>query len=519
MTRRRAPWYAGFLLAGLPACTGPQGGLPLIPAGGPRPESVGTVRAADHRVPTAMPVKRRPPRLDPPPSAPPSATIRQPQVTPPYGTNWEKPDQKATPDYVQPADTHDPDELPPEVAGPVVEVPKNVERPADPVTPKVIVDKGEVAAPEWPSFSASKPSAPEVAPVKPAPSAGHPRPAKPELPPTNGPKTPPWPDFNRPITPRALSPEEEPTPRPKREVPPIRAAEKPLEVPPPVKIPGPPPVIEPQPIETPKPVERPPMPKPPELAPPLPIELPKPIEPVVPAIPAVKPADPVTPPPVAPVPQETPKSPRRDTLLVRAIRAFQDNKSEEGIELLKQLDPKKADLVVQLVPVICAYSEPGKPALSPDEVNAVTEKVRRAMAMLQEGQGLKLRTVCAADHVAGYGRYSPRDPVQPFMPGYRVQLYVEVRNVTWKPTASKCGVFNELTIRARLMDDRDRVCYDSTWPLSESRQCAPADYYLSPAFGVPESLPPGRYSLQIDVTDVPGKSSAGGRVPLRVERE
>jgi hypothetical protein len=213
--------------------------------------------------------------------------------------------------------------------------------------------------------------------------------------------------------------------------------------------------------------------------------------------------------------------------LLQAIRAYQNKRPDEAIELLKQYDASNQEMMLYLVPLMVRLSEGSVGAMTPDELAVVVDHLQGATGTLRSKAALRLDAVCFCRRVLSYGKYEALDSHYVFQPGEPVWVYAEVRNFTWEPLPAPPGPDGKPGVRGYGMrlDHTLEVC-DATghvvWqthpaPRDDVRRTPPADYYLAYRFPVPPRLPPGAYTLIVQVVDKPtGRVVRGKPVEFRI---
>jgi hypothetical protein len=299
-----------------------------------------------------------------------------------------------------------------------------------------------------------------------------------------------------------------------------------------------------------KPIVDPPVVKPPEGQPKVepsvvkpPEMLPKIEPPVVPgpAVPAdpmigIKPPDDVGPPlsgtslkvpePAAPTVGAAPQPMSADeTLLVRAIRAFQANRPQDAAEALKHLDPANQEVLMYLTPLLVRLTETSTNSMPPDELAMQIDRLQNAATMMKGKAALRADRVCFCKGVRKFADVDPYDARHEFRPGDMVFLYAELKNFTCEPimTPPRQPMQRGFTIRLattlELRDARNNLVWRSDLTKTDFAQTPPQDYYHTYRFCVPEKLPPGVYTLWLNITDKPTNRVVRKPVEMRVAQQ
>jgi hypothetical protein len=131
-----------------------------------------------------------------------------------------------------------------------------------------------------------------------------------------------------------------------------------------------------------------------------------------------------------------------------------------------------------------------------------------------------------------YGEYVPREAVNGIaafeagtgdQPGEPVLVYVELRNVSSKRHGDSYET--RLAGSIELLDFEGQSAYrKDVKPAPHVSQSALHDFFINCSFSVPRKVPPGRYTLRVevrDITDLPADPSAVKQAPpgYRVARQ
>ncbi len=169
--------------------------------------------------------------------------------------------------------------------------------------------------------------------------------------------------------------------------------------------------------------------------------------------------------------------------------------------------------------------------LSPEEVRTLQEQLDNLLLVLRSRADLVIDRMCFCESINGYGDFKalPEDHIfragNSQMPGEPVQVYVQLRNLGCKKRQDKhkgCYFETRLSSSVEILDKkRNRVWYYDFQDRNHPLVCCSArnNYFNNYTFAVPRSLPPGDYTLAIQVRDL--STAEDGRVarkelPFRV---
>ncbi len=227
---------------------------------------------------------------------------------------------------------------------------------------------------------------------------------------------------------------------------------------------------------------------------------------------------PGTPSAAGPVPRK-PEEP-----VVTALRAFLRNRPGEALDALQGYEKPGQDMMLVVLPFLARLTEESIDQVSPREAADLVDRLRRLEAMLQPRAALQMDRIAYCRKVAGFGKVEAVDPGQPFeggrdgKPGELVQVYAELSNFSSRLVAGQHETW--LAGRVEVRDGDRRVVWFENFPLWADRSHSPKrDFFVNYYFCVPPSLPPGRYSLWVQVKDVTGvaKGEPGVLTPASMD--
>ncbi|MFQ5412652.1 MAG: hypothetical protein ACE5EC_10150, partial [Phycisphaerae bacterium] len=189
-----------------------------------------------------------------------------------------------------------------------------------------------------------------------------------------------------------------------------------------------------------------------------------------------------------------------------------DGRDEKALAPIEGIHADIQEIIqAQIKALIAARSSAGRdPAEWANRQLASIEELRRRVRARAD---LTIPTVALCTAIEGFGLYDPIEPAE-FIAGRnnRVIIYIEVDNFSSRKTTS--GFYRTLlSVRQSLLSaageeiwsNRDENIED----LARQRR---RDFYLSSKepIQIPKTLPPGRYTLKVEVEDVlAGKINSG----------
>jgi hypothetical protein len=214
-------------------------------------------------------------------------------------------------------------------------------------------------------------------------------------------------------------------------------------------------------------------------------------------------------PAIAPMPpQITPPLPEKREPLAEAVQCVLENRHDEAVRHLQAYDPQTQDWFLRLLPVMSILTKKKIQDLDPSEVAVLHEQLFSLLATLRPKTELMITKACFCEWIKGYGDYKPLPDgytfaaPSPARPGECVQLYVELRNFA---SELRNGHFE--TRFASAVEIRDghgekmwSHRFDDEKQIIRSRTQL-HDYHTSYSFHVPKSIPPGVYTLVVQIND------------------
>jgi hypothetical protein len=239
------------------------------------------------------------------------------------------------------------------------------------------------------------------------------------------------------------------------------------------------------------------------------------------ALPEPKPA----PPPPAPTVAEPvttsaaapTQAPPPDPALVAALRAVLERRDADVQEALRGLKDDETRQVVLGLLNTAACLEGGLDRLSPDDARVLLAKVERAHADLRARAPLSLHNLCFFRRIYSFNHVDALPALPAFQagtddrPGERVKVYVEVRNFRCLPRGPEGPYVIALSGRVRLTEHRKGTDPREETPNIVAPMDFPAvpdvsrnprqDYFITFEFHVPPQVPPGLYTLKVEIKD------------------
>lgn len=156
----------------------------------------------------------------------------------------------------------------------------------------------------------------------------------------------------------------------------------------------------------------------------------------------------------------------------------------------------------------------------PEPAERATQTIARldnAIRNLQPLAQLSLEHLALCRHIRGFGVFEPFEKNE-FSPGQKVLLYVEVKNFTSRPSQlgrQRTLLKSTITIQQDSPDGKIMKLIHVA-PTEDLCRSTRRDYFQNYDFAIPRSLPLGRYSLTLTVTDLLSQKTASESLRLTV---
>ena len=197
-----------------------------------------------------------------------------------------------------------------------------------------------------------------------------------------------------------------------------------------------------------------------------------------------------------------------DTNLLRAVRAFQQNKPDEAVELLKGYDPATQQILLSILPPLARIGDGRLQQMRPEEMDVLVEQMTKVPNMLRPRATLQAATSACAGRSTTSPHVEPFPDRHEFRPGDIVYLYMELANFSC--TADEKGGYSvTLASSLELKDGGGAVVWRADpKEVPDKVSTPPQDYYRNFRLSVP-NVPAGTYTLAVKTTDRP----SGARGP------
>jgi hypothetical protein len=213
-------------------------------------------------------------------------------------------------------------------------------------------------------------------------------------------------------------------------------------------------------------------------------------------------------PPIADKGMTPPEAIQPKDPLVVALECMLQNRHQEALTYLQVYDPETRELLLRLLPTLSLFSKKKVVELTAAEIAVLDEQLASVRNVILPHAELAISKLIFCESIKGYAFYKPLPESHLFLaargdrPGELVQLYVEMKNLSSRPTnglyetdlASTVEVFDEAGQRHWV----HRFRPDELTLVSRLRL---GNYYHNFSFFLPSSLTPGKYHLTVTLID------------------
>jgi hypothetical protein len=230
--------------------------------------------------------------------------------------------------------------------------------------------------------------------------------------------------------------------------------------------------------------------------------------------------------------QESKKTVSADEPLVVALRAYLQKRPPDALDALARYPKPNQDLLLVALPLVARLTEGDIDHVSPREAAELADLVQGVEERLRQRAALRVEKMLFCRRIDDFGEYTVRETVNGLptfeagsgdQPGEPVLVYVELRNVSSRQHGD--GYETRLAGSIELLDFQGQSAYRKDFkPDPHCGQSARHDFFVNCSFSVPRKVPPGRYTLRVEVRDItglPADPSALKQVPAahRVARQ
>ena len=153
------------------------------------------------------------------------------------------------------------------------------------------------------------------------------------------------------------------------------------------------------------------------------------------------------------------------------------------------------------------------------DIDFLAAEQARLLGSLEDWQGLQITKVVLCQRVSGFGRYEPFNGNE-FAKGSAPLILVYAELVNFKTHAADDGRFvvrlkEELSITTA-SDDAKEVWKEHEVSVTDAASSRRRDFFIAQYLNMPKTLEPGKYNLQVKISDEADGKIAVSVIPLTI---
>lgn len=221
----------------------------------------------------------------------------------------------------------------------------------------------------------------------------------------------------------------------------------------------------------------------------------------------------------APLPIPT-SPPKPEPPLVGAMRAYVEDRPNDAIRCLQDLDRPNQEFALAMLPLLVRGSHLNLTAPDPNDAAVMAEQFASIAARLEGKAALRVEKVAFCRRATSFGRFDPWPEAQPYRPNDMAILYVEIRHVGSEAASGPDGegFVSRAVVSLEVRDSGGRLI-EQTDPTDWRRRVSVArfehtDYTRSPlrdysrTYRISVPSKPGVYTVTVEVKDPAGNRTA-----------
>jgi hypothetical protein len=215
---------------------------------------------------------------------------------------------------------------------------------------------------------------------------------------------------------------------------------------------------------------------------------------------------------------------RPDAPLVAALRSIvEKHPSDDAIACLEGYDACDRELLHDVLRLAVRLGDRDLGRATPKEVAAMLTRLESLERALRPRAALAMDKLCFCSDIDNFGIFTPLDDGHPFraagpnQPGERVQVYAEVGNFSSRPVGDVFETVLKGTLEIRDNAGGRPPITIELEPRTDRSRTPRRDMFVNVHFEVPPRLPPGLYTLWVEVKDITPATDGSARPP-RVAR-
>jgi hypothetical protein len=202
-----------------------------------------------------------------------------------------------------------------------------------------------------------------------------------------------------------------------------------------------------------------------------------------------------------------------DEPLVAALRAYLRKRPIEAMEALSRYDKANQDMMLVALPFAARLTEGSVNVMDPREAAELADVLQGVEDRLRQRAALRIEKMLFVRKIDDFGVYVAREPVNGIhtfeggagdQVGEEVLVYLELRNVSSRQNGDRYET--RLAGTVELLDNwQGQSAYRKDFsPPPHVGRSPRHDFFVKCSFSVPRRVPPGRYTMRIEIRDITG---------------
>jgi hypothetical protein len=216
---------------------------------------------------------------------------------------------------------------------------------------------------------------------------------------------------------------------------------------------------------------------------------------------------------VPPAEQQASQKPApHDEPLVVALRDYLHGHPDDALNALSRYEKANQDMLLVVLPFAARLTEENLSHMTPREAAELADVLQGVEDRLRQRAALRIDKMLFARRIDDFGVYVAREPVNGIhtfeggagdQVGEEVLVYLELRNVSSRQRGDQYET--RLVGTVELLDFEKRPAYRRDFsPPAHVGRSARHDFFVKCSFSVPRKVPPGRYTMRVEIRDVTG---------------
>jgi hypothetical protein len=202
-----------------------------------------------------------------------------------------------------------------------------------------------------------------------------------------------------------------------------------------------------------------------------------------------------------------------DEPLVVAMRDYLKKPTPDApaaLDALSRYEKPNQEMLLVVLPFAARLTEGNVGAMSPREAADMADMLQGVEDRLRQRAALRVEKMLFARKIDDFGVYVAREPlngIHTFEGGFgdqvgeEVLVYLELRNVSSRQRGDLYET--RLVGTVELLDFEGRSAYRRDFsPPPHVGRSARRDFFVKCSFSVPRKVPPGRYTMRVEIRDV-----------------